>query len=425
MAKAVLIGAVPPLMLKTAANPGGLPMKCSTRSGPAFWRIARNSGWTSAWRSTVTTSRTPWFRKACGNRSGAGPDGRHAGCLFLHQGVLGNGPDRGSQEDRRADPDHARRRRPDRTDCRFRHALGQADQEGGAESDPGRAARHVHDPQERHKRGIAGLHPACRRRRPRNHDRISANSPPPWPSFVGARRRRMRPGAGRPWTTKRAKHESIMSHHLDFPLARQDIRLDITDLYVFRGETGTVFTINVCHSIFGPIPAPGYHPEGMYEFKVDLDGDAVEDVTYRITFDERDADGKQRFVLRPDRGRRGCRSECGGHGGGAGHHRRKGHHAERPAHLGRQGRRSVLDRARRAARGRPRISGRHGDRPVRLGSSRRRTCLPATRCIPSCWKYPTRSCSPEAASGGSACGRWRHSRPTPAAGARSTAWACR
>jgi hypothetical protein len=89
-----------------------------------------------------------------------------------------------------------------------------------------------------------------------------------------------------------------MSHHLDSPLARQDIRLDITDLYVFRGETGTVFAINVCHSIFGKIPTPGYHPEGMYEFKIDLDGDAVEDVTYRVTFDERDSAGKQRFVLR-------------------------------------------------------------------------------------------------------------------------------
>jgi hypothetical protein len=44
-----------------------------------------------------------------------------------------------------------------------------------------------------------------------------------------------------------------MSHHLDSPIARQDIRLDITDLYLFRGETGTVFVINVCHSIFGAI----------------------------------------------------------------------------------------------------------------------------------------------------------------------------
>ena len=89
-----------------------------------------------------------------------------------------------------------------------------------------------------------------------------------------------------------------MSHHLDSPIARQDVRLDITDLYVFRGEVGAVFVMNVCHSVAGNIPTPGYHPEGMYEFKVDLDGDAVEDLTYRITFDERDADGRQRFVLR-------------------------------------------------------------------------------------------------------------------------------
>jgi len=93
-----------------------------------------------------------------------------------------------------------------------------------------------------------------------------------------------------------------MSHHLDSPIARQDIRLDITDLYVFRGETGTAFVINVCHSIFGPIPAPGYHPEGMYEFKVDLNGDAIEDVTYRLTFDERDKHGEQRYVVRCIRG---------------------------------------------------------------------------------------------------------------------------
>jgi Domain of unknown function (DUF4331) len=33
-------------------------------------------------------------------------------------------------------------------------------------------------------------------------------------------------------------------------------------------------------------------------FKVDLNGDAIEDLTYRITFDERDPDGKQRFVVR-------------------------------------------------------------------------------------------------------------------------------
>ena len=103
-----------------------------------------------------------------------------------------------------------------------------------------------------------------------------------------------------------------MSHHLDSPIARQDIRLDITDLYVFRGETGTVFTINVCHSIFGPIPAPGWHPEGMYEFKVDLNGDAIEDITYRITFDERDNQGNQRYVVRSIRGAQAADPDAAG-----------------------------------------------------------------------------------------------------------------
>ena len=93
-----------------------------------------------------------------------------------------------------------------------------------------------------------------------------------------------------------------MSHHLDSPLARQDIRLDITDLYVFRGQTGTVFVINVCHSIFGPIPSPGYHPEGMYEFKIDLDRNAVEEITYRFKFNERDQHGNQSYIIRRIRG---------------------------------------------------------------------------------------------------------------------------
>jgi len=92
-----------------------------------------------------------------------------------------------------------------------------------------------------------------------------------------------------------------MSHHLDSPIARQDVRLDITDLYAFRGQVGTVFVINVCHSL-GKAKIPGYHPEGMYEFKVDLNGDAVEEVTYRITFDERDEQGKQRYNIRRIRG---------------------------------------------------------------------------------------------------------------------------
>jgi hypothetical protein len=40
----------------------------------------------------------------------------------------------------------------------------------------------------------------------------------------------------------------------------------------------------------------------MYEFKVDLDGDAVEEVTYRFKFEERDQHGNQSYVVRCIRG---------------------------------------------------------------------------------------------------------------------------
>ena len=64
VAKAVLIGAVPPLMLKTAANPGGLPMEVFDQhprrmSSPT----ARSSARISACRSTATTGRAPRSRK--------------------------------------------------------------------------------------------------------------------------------------------------------------------------------------------------------------------------------------------------------------------------------------------------------------------------------------------------------------------------
>ncbi|MEV6175701.1 DUF4331 family protein [Streptomyces sp. NPDC052016] len=89
-----------------------------------------------------------------------------------------------------------------------------------------------------------------------------------------------------------------MSHHLDSPIARQDPRLDITDLYVFRGEQGTVFVTDHSHSLAGEDIPRGLHPEGKYEFKIDSNGDAVEDVTYRFTFGEADANGVQPYQVR-------------------------------------------------------------------------------------------------------------------------------
>jgi Domain of unknown function (DUF4331) len=93
-----------------------------------------------------------------------------------------------------------------------------------------------------------------------------------------------------------------MSHHLDSPAARDDVRLDITDMYLFRGERGTVFVMNVNHSIApmvtGKSLPAGFHPEAQYDFQIDTDGDAVEDLTYRLTFGALDTAGSQPLELR-------------------------------------------------------------------------------------------------------------------------------
>ncbi|NMO55417.1 DUF4331 domain-containing protein [Actinoplanes sp. TBRC 11911] len=92
-----------------------------------------------------------------------------------------------------------------------------------------------------------------------------------------------------------------MLYEPDSPVTRDDTRLNIADLYVFRGEEGTVFVMNVNHSFFADVtgkqsPA-GYHPEARYEFRLDTDGDARENVVYRFTFGELDNSGRQALTL--------------------------------------------------------------------------------------------------------------------------------
>jgi Domain of unknown function (DUF4331) len=94
-----------------------------------------------------------------------------------------------------------------------------------------------------------------------------------------------------------------MSQQLDWELAWQDPRLDICDVYLFRGTVGTVLVMDV-----DPLSGyHGFHPQGLYEFKLDLDDDGVEDVTFSFTFDEADTERRQRWVLR-----RFDRAEAGG-----------------------------------------------------------------------------------------------------------------
>jgi len=70
VSKAVLIGAVPPLMVKTPTNPGGLPIEVFDQSERASSRTGPNSGRISACRSTGTTGRAQKSLRECASHSG-------------------------------------------------------------------------------------------------------------------------------------------------------------------------------------------------------------------------------------------------------------------------------------------------------------------------------------------------------------------
>jgi hypothetical protein len=84
-----------------------------------------------------------------------------------------------------------------------------------------------------------------------------------------------------------------MSHHLDSPSSRRDPRLNLTDMYVFDGETGTAVAMIVNTSLAGDGRIPGFHPEARYEFKFHFGGEQRESLTYRVSFGEAGSGGEQ------------------------------------------------------------------------------------------------------------------------------------
>src|SRR3984893_11120259 len=85
-----------------------------------------------------------------------------------------------------------------------------------------------------------------------------------------------------------------MSHHYsgpDFGFPHGDARLDLTDLYAFPkpgDPRKSILIMNVHPSAFvsprGPTTTEPFAAEGLYEFKIDTDGDAVADIAYRVRF---------------------------------------------------------------------------------------------------------------------------------------------
>ncbi len=88
-----------------------------------------------------------------------------------------------------------------------------------------------------------------------------------------------------------------MSHHLDAPQAAQNGQLYIDDLYVFSEDDSTVFVMDVNSTLTEPNVKPGFHSEARYEFKVHFGGTPVEALTYRVSFGDASADGRQPLQL--------------------------------------------------------------------------------------------------------------------------------
>src|SRR5215471_2433210 len=102
-----------------------------------------------------------------------------------------------------------------------------------------------------------------------------------------------------------------MSHHYStiypgpqFGFPYGDARLDYTDLFAFPkpGDPSKSILIMDVHPSFdvinaGPTPAEPFAPEGLYEIKIDTDGDAITDIAYQVRFASRGG-GAQTATLR-------------------------------------------------------------------------------------------------------------------------------
>ena len=90
-----------------------------------------------------------------------------------------------------------------------------------------------------------------------------------------------------------------MSHHLDSPTAKEDGRVDITDIYVFAGESpDTTVLIMAVNPLAGELSPTTFRSGALYDFKIDTNADVIEDLDFRVTFEEPDSSGIQRIELR-------------------------------------------------------------------------------------------------------------------------------
>jgi hypothetical protein len=95
-----------------------------------------------------------------------------------------------------------------------------------------------------------------------------------------------------------------MSHHFDTPTAREDPRINVCDFYLFRGRPGFTVMAMTVNPNAGQSGPDTFREEGLYAFRFDLDGDAREELTFKVRFgavshsDDKDHAHAQSFEVR-------------------------------------------------------------------------------------------------------------------------------
>src|SRR5580658_10038685 len=76
-----------------------------------------------------------------------------------------------------------------------------------------------------------------------------------------------------------------MSHHFDTKLAKEDPSLNVCDFYLFQGTASTTVMAMTVNPDVGLSAPDTLHQEGLYAFRFDVNGDAREEVVFKLRFD--------------------------------------------------------------------------------------------------------------------------------------------
>ena len=87
--------------------------------------------------------------------------------------------------------------------------------------------------------------------------------------------------------------------HLDAPLVAADGRTDINDVYAFQSpqNANNVVLVMTVNPLVGVMSPTTFKPGAQYLFHIDNNGDAEEDILFRIRFGKPNEQGKQRVVV--------------------------------------------------------------------------------------------------------------------------------